>query len=85
MTPDQINGAFEVIGALFTWMSIRQVWKDKGYAGIWLPAVVFFMSWGLWNCFYYPYLNQWWSFAGGVFMVLTNVTWITLMACFGRK
>ena len=83
MSPDFINGAFEFVGAGLTWMSIRNLRRDRGYAGIYLPAIVFFMSWGLWNLFYYPHLGQWWSFAGGAFMVVTNIIWIALMWFYG--
>lgn len=85
MSADFINGLFEAVGSCFTWMNVVHVWKDKGYAGLYLPAIVFFMSWGLWNLFYYPHLGQWWSFAGAVSLVLANVCWVGSMLKFGRK
>ena len=37
------------------------------------------MTWlrggGLWNLIFYPFLGQWWSFAGGVFLVTMNFIW----------
>lgn len=85
MTPDLINGLFELAGSLLTWANVKRVYNDKGYAGIYLPAVIFFWSWGAWNCFYYPHLGQWWSFAGGVSLVIANLAWVTLMLRYGRK
>lgn len=85
MTPDQINGAIEFVGSLFTWQNTIRVIGDKGYAGVYLPAIVFFMSWGAWNLYYYPHLGQWWSFAGGCALVLANVVWVGAMLRYGRK
>jgi len=84
MTPDIINGMFELLGSGLTWMNVKRVYTDKGYAGIYLPAVSFFWAWGLWNLFYYPHLNQWFSFAGGCSLVLANTLWTGLMLYFGR-
>lgn len=85
MTPDIINGGFEFVGSMFTWASVARVYKDKGYAGIYLPAIVFFTGWGAWNIYYYPTLNQYWSLAGGISIFIANICWISLMAYFGRK
>lgn len=85
MSPDQINAVFETAGALLTWMNVRQVWKDRGYAGVYLPAIILFTSWGFWNLWYYRHLSQWWSVAATVVMVSANVSWTALMLKFGRK
>lgn len=85
MTPDFVNGVFEFVGSGLTWMNVRRVYVDRGYAGIYAPAVVFFMSWGLWNLFYYPSLSQWWSFAGGLSLVAANLCWVGAMRYYGRK
>lgn len=85
MTPDLINGIFEFIGSWFTWMNVKQVIKDKGHYGIYVPAIVFFMSWGLWNLFYYPHLGQIFSFAGGLNLVIANISWVTALLKYGRK
>lgn len=85
MSPDFINGLFEVVGSIFTWMNVLRVIRDKGYAGIYPPAIVFFFSWGFWNLFFYPSLGQWWSFAGGISLVAANLAWVGSMWWFGRK
>jgi hypothetical protein len=83
MTPDMVNGAFELVGAVLTFQSFLRVERDKGYAGIYWPAVAFFTAWGLWNLFYYPSLNQQWSFIGGVALVCANVAWLAAMCKHG--
>ncbi len=85
MSPDLINGLIEFPGSLFTWQNTVRVWKDRGYAGLYLPAIIFFMSWGAWNLYYYPSLGQWWSFLGGLSLVVANVSWVASMVWFGRK
>jgi len=79
MSPDFFNGLFEFAGGLFIILNIRQILKDKKVRGISIPATVYFALWGLWNLYYYPHLEQWFSFAGGVFLVITNFTCILLM------
>jgi hypothetical protein len=85
MSPDVVNAAFEMCGAVFTFKNTLRVIQDRGYAGIYLPAIVFFFSWGGWNLYYYPSLGQWWSFGAGAALFLANLTWITAMAYYGRK
>lgn len=84
MTPDLVNGAFELGGSILIWMNVRQLVKDGGYAGVFVPAVAFFAAWGLWNLFYYPSLGQWASFAGGVSIVIANSVWVALMLHYGK-
>ena len=85
MTPDFINGIFEFVGSAFTWMNVRQIYRDKGHSGVYVPAIVFFMSWGLWNLYYYPHLDQPWSFHGGLSLVAANIAWVTLLLYYGKK
>jgi len=46
---------------------------------------VFFTSWGMWNLFYYPHLGQWYSFAGGVFIVSVNTFWLGQIIYYRRN
>lgn len=85
ITPDQINATFEVVGALLTFMNTRQVWKDRGHAGIFVPAIALFTTWGFWNLYYYATLRQWWSVSATVVMVLANLSWLSLMFYYGKK
>jgi hypothetical protein len=83
-TPDIINGSFEVAGSIMTWMNVRQVWRDRGHAGIYPPAIAVFFAWGFWNLFYYPHLGQWFSFLGGLSLVLANLMWLIGIVRFGK-
>ena len=83
--PDLINGTFESVGALMQLMNCRQIYRDKGHAGLWVPAWFFFTAWGYFNLYYYPHLDQWLSFSGGVALVLTNSLWVGMALYYGPK
>lgn len=85
MTADMINGAYELLGGVFILNHCRAVLKDKAVNGVSLVSTVFFTSWGVWNLYYYPSLNQWCSFAGGIFIVLSNCLWIGLMLKYRKE
>lgn len=85
MTPDFVNGLFEFMGASMNLMNVRRLWIDKKVAGVAVLPSVFFTSWGLWNLYYYPALDQWWSFAGGLAIVAVNAVWVSLALYYGGK
>lgn len=83
--PDTINGAFEALAAVATWRNVLQLWRDKQVRGSYWPAWAFFTLWGVWNLFYYPFLGQWASFAGGVLLVTGNAVWTSLAVLYRRR
>lgn len=85
MSNDVMNALFEFIGGLFLWMNVITLYKDKATKGIYYPTVIFFFLWGVWNLWYYPSLNQWWSFVGGVWLATANLVWILLFMYYKRK
>lgn len=82
---DLINGTFELLGAPFILMSIIKLHKEKRVRGVSWIHVTFFSSWGFWNLYYYPHLNQWVSFFGGLALVLTNTFWLGQIIYYLRK
>ena len=76
---DVVNGLFEVFGGVFLWLNVRQILKDKKTRGVNIIPVAFFATWGIWNLYYYPSLDQWFSFLGGLNVVFANITWVFLM------
>lgn len=85
MTPDIINGAFELTGGLLYVINIARVLKDKKVAGVsWIPTL-FFTFWGAWNLYYYPFLNQPYSFYGGLLLMSSNAVWVALSIYYSRK
>jgi hypothetical protein len=85
VTADMMNGFFEGGGALLLLLNIHRLMKDKKISGISVAPVIFWTAWGWWNCYYYPHLNQWFSFAGGVGVAVMNSVWIALALYYHRK
>lgn len=79
MTPDMINGLIEFAGGLFVLNHCRIAWRDKAVRGVSLLSVAFFTSWGMWGLYYYPSLEQWWSFRGCMFIAAANLLWLSLL------
>lgn len=76
--PDIINGLFESLGALALWQNCAALERDKSVRGVDWRATAFFSAWGLWNLFFYPHLEQWASFVGGMLIVGVNLYWLML-------
>lgn len=79
MTPDLINGLFEVIGGFLLWRNVYVLLQDRKVRGVSMIPTTFFCLWGYWNLFYYPSLSQWLSLFGGVNVVAANSVWVALM------
>jgi hypothetical protein len=80
LTPDIINGVFEAGMAAVLFRSVLRLRREKKVSG-WSPwAVVWPTLWGFWNLYFYPHLGQFWSFVGGLLVVVTNMTWLGLAA-----
>lgn len=77
--PDLVNGTFELVGGFVLWANVQQIRKDKMVRGALSWVTLFFTLWGYWNLFYYPHLNQWLSFIGGLNIVAANTTWFYYM------
>lgn len=83
--PDLINGAFEALGGFAILGHCWRLYKDKQVRGASWFATVFFTAWGVWNLYYYPHLDQWLSFTGGLFIVAANTLWVGLMLYYIRQ
>ena len=85
MNVDVVNGTFEGVGGILGVISIIKLSKDKVIKGVsWFPTL-FFTVWGIWNLFYYPMLNQHWSFVGGIILSLTNCTWVIMAIYYSSR
>lgn len=79
-TADLINASFEMFGAVFVWLNVKQLYIDKTVKGIDWRVTAFWTAWGVWNLFYYPALGQHLSFYAGIILVIGNLTWVGLLA-----
>lgn len=85
MWQDTLNGVFEALGSFFIFLHILRIIKHKKVRGVNPIAVLYFTAWGFWNCYYYPWLGQWHSFAGGSVIALMNLVWVALLVYYVRK
>jgi len=84
-TPDLVNGAFEALGSLFILNHCRVLWKSKQAHGVSILSTIFFAAWGVWNLFFYPHLDQWFSFIGGLAIMAANMVWISMLIYLRRS
>jgi hypothetical protein len=82
---DIVNGSYEFLASLFMLNNCRVLYNDKKVRGVSLVSTVFFTSWGVWNLYYYPSLNQWISFFGGASLVMMNAIYVGLMIYYEKK
>lgn len=78
MWADVVNGGFEFLAGFVNLLNVWRLYKDKMVKGYNAWAFVFFTSWGFWNLYYYPSLNQWFSFWGGICICTSNMLWLAL-------
>ena len=82
---DFINGVFEAGLALFLVKGVLKLRVDKAVLGFYWPTVVWTTAWGIWNLAYYPHLDQWCSFTGGLFVVAVNLTWLAHVGWYAKR
>ncbi len=85
MIQDVINGSFEAFLGVLIWLNVYRLHKDKTIKGISLIPTVFYILWGFWNIYYYPYLGQIISMIGGIFIVLANTVWVAMAIYYRNK
>lgn len=82
---DVVNGSFELFASGFVSVSIFKLYKEKLVRGVSCWTTGFFACWGVWNLYYYPYLEQWFSFICGVSVVLANAMWLFMLVYYLRQ
>lgn len=83
--PDVVNGSFELLAGFACWLHVRALWHSKRVQGVSIISFAFFTVWGYWNMFYYPHLEQWFSFFGGFAIVVMNTVWVVLAITYTRR
>jgi len=79
MSNDFINSSFMFLSSFVNCLNIIKIIKDKTVQGVDWRATVFFVLWGVWDFYYFPTLNQWWSFIGSFAMTIVNLVWLSLV------
>lgn len=82
MTPDHINGLFELFGAILLLLDVIRLRRDRRVLGVHWGARAFFTTWGLWNLYYYPAIGQMWSLVGAAALVMVNAIWLVQLGMY---
>lgn len=82
---DLFNGSLEVGSFILQIGNIRRLLRDKIVRGVHWGSTAFFAGWGAWNCYFYPHLHQWFSFAGGIGITAANGTWVALAIIYTNR
>ncbi len=78
MTPDIVTGLFQLFAGILLFRNSWLLFKHKKIRGVSVLPTIFFLMWGFWNLFYYPYLEQMVSFYAGIIVLTANALWIGL-------
>lgn len=81
---DIVNSFFELAMFFASIINIHRLYEHKTIRGIHWLTVVIASLWGVWNLFYYPSLNQWWSFSAGILLVISNSIWLFLVFYYAK-
>lgn len=82
---DLVNALYEAGAGFAVLLHCFSLYRDKIVRGVSTAATAFFFSWGLWNLYYYPHLDQWASFVGGLFITCANFAWVTMLVYYKTK
>lgn len=77
--PDLVNGGFEAAAGFAVLNHCFALYRDKEVRGLSIASTAFFTAWGVWNLYYYPTLDQFWSFAGGIFITIANSIYVAML------
>lgn len=84
MSQDITNALFELFAGIMIFNHCRVLMADKHVAGVSTLSTVFFLLVGIWNLYYYPHLEQWYSLIAGTTVVTSNGLYIYLLLKYKR-
>lgn len=82
---DQINASLEFAGACFRTFDCVKLFRAKRFQGGSLFTALFFFGWGVFNMFYYPSLQQTWSFVAAILLTVVNGIWILMAVVYEHR
>lgn len=70
---DLVNAGLELAGAAFVALNAYDIQRKRAVAGQSFWSCAFFLTWGLWNLIFYPFVGAHLSAIAGAAVVLANV------------
>ena len=80
ITPDKVNAGFEIAAALFIIYNCFILHHDKLVRGISPYSYVLFTAWSIWNMFFYPIVEQTFSFYAATLMAIAQLVYTCMLA-----
>lgn len=85
MWADKVNGTFVTLAGFFIVLHCIRLIRDKKVRGVSVTSTCFFTLVGLWNLYFYPHINHFYSFFCGIWVVSANCLRVSLMIYYIRK
>jgi len=85
ISPDVINGLFQLGCAALELYDIRILRQDKAVRGLHWSTILFFIIWNCWSIAYYVLLSQWFSLFSDFILFCTNILWLWLLIKYRRR
>lgn len=85
ISPDTINGLFQLGGAVVELYDVYLLRRDKVVRGIHYSTVAFFMVWAIWSLAYYYMIHQWFSLTGACVLTAASLWWLELLIKYRRR
>jgi hypothetical protein len=82
---DLINGLFQLSGGIMNASNCVVLYRAKKVSGVNKWTTLLFAVWGIWNLYYYPTLNQWYSLVGSLLMAVANIAWFIMSIYYSKK
>lgn len=79
MTPDLINGVFELVASLMVVLNCRRLLIDKKVRGVSKSATAFFIAWGFYGLGVFLRIESFWSVIGAITLISANIVWLAMM------
>lgn len=77
--PDMVNSALQVGGTAFTFVNVSKLYRTKCPKGVSFWAISFFVTWGIWQLYFYYGLGQWFSMGASFSMLIANGIYASLV------
>jgi hypothetical protein len=69
----------------FTLKHARATWAARSACSVSLPATCFFTLYAAWSVFFFAWLNQPYSCAGSVLLLIAHAVWLALQIHFRER
>jgi hypothetical protein len=85
MVEDIVNSGFHLGAAIFTFYNCWIAYQQKEVKGVSKLTVVFMITWGVWNLYYFTAINQPFTWYMNIVIMSANALWLILAMRYSNK